>query len=106
MFASFQPAYLQPPEQQYRWRRIEHEDGVVRDWHSLLVPDDQWANLTPVERGWELYVNELGVYYWAAGLYDGQIEGMSPVRRVLAEWVGPIDSSPPMEPVDVAVAPQ
>lgn len=89
------PEYLRPAGQIFHWRRIEHVDGKVRDWPSLILSDAQKSNMTAVEIGWYEYFNELGVYYWAAGIHEGTIHGIA-VRQIVAEWDGPIDSGPPM----------
>lgn len=102
---SFYPPWERPPDQVFKWVRIEHVDGRILDWNHLWFDELQLAGMEPRDAGYEEYLVDVNRFFWAAGIHERRIEGVPGVRRVIAEWVGPMGSGPPLDELEtVAIA--
>ncbi|QEA10793.1 hypothetical protein [Mycobacterium phage Weirdo19] len=90
---------LTPPGygQQFRYLRIEHADGTVRDHPYLWFTDAELAAMTPAEVEAAKHDRDVVLWRWAEDLHHRGVPGDA-VVRIVAEWIGPLGSGPPAEP--------
>lgn len=80
------PLYLNPPEQHYRWLRIEHADGVTRDHPYMWFSDAELAMMTDEEIAAAKASREAYIWKWAQKLWEQ--DSSRQVARVVDEWTG------------------